>query len=61
MLKYCEENYSNFRVYGKCPKISNTLFHSFFVFGIVFACFICSFLLKYLVEWYCVDTDQRAV
>ena len=34
--------------YGKCPKILNTLFHAFFWLKF---CFLCSCLLKCLVEW----------
>ena len=35
--------------YGKCSKISNTLFHIFFFFLPKF-CFLCSYLVNYLVK-----------
>ena len=37
----------NFVVYGKGPKISNTLFH---IFWPKF-CFVCGCFLKYFIEW----------
>ena len=42
--------------YGKCPKISNTLFHTFLAYILLF---VCSYFLKYLMEWQTVYTLIR--